>query len=112
MDIMKLTLKPTLRTLMEEFYCDLTRDLDILAGFKKDSIFKHYVLIDDSYIKEKVFPIRIPGGTVGAMHFDENNVITNILIDTTYVVRTYPDNVNEYICNKYIGRKFIIEEGK
>ena len=105
---MKLTKKP--HGIMEEYFCDLTRDLDTLAGIKPESYRKHYILADDYAIKEKILAIRIPGGTVGALYFDDNNTITNIIIDTKYVVRTYPDNVNEYICNKYIGRKFTIEK--
>lgn len=105
---MKLTKKP--HGLMEEYFCDLTRDLDTLAGIKPESHIKHYILADDYAIKEKILAIRIPGGTVGALYFDDNNTITNIIIDTKYVVRTYADNVNEYITNKYIGKTFTIEK--
>ena len=49
--------------------------------------------------------IRIPGGTVGGIKLDENNVIKEIKINTDYVVRTYPDDVEEIMNNEFIGAK-------
>ena len=43
----------------------------------------------------------MPGGTVGGIYFD-NNIITKIVIDTNYVVKTYPANVNELI-QRFVG---------
>lgn len=40
--------------------------------------------------------------TVGGIHFDDNNIITQIVIDTNYVVKTYPSNIKELI-QKYVG---------
>lgn len=44
----------------------------------------------------------MPGGTVGDIHFDDNYIITKIVIDTNYVIKTYPANVNKLI-QKFVG---------
>ena len=90
---------------LNEFRCDLTRELDSLSHLtEKDyyHIFYHYILADDLSKKDKCLPVRVPGGTVGGIWFDDNNMITKIVIDTNYVVKTYPDNINELI-HKFVG---------
>ena len=88
----------------EEYFSNLTKELDNLVGFTESTLFKHYILADDYCIKENCLAIRIPGGTVGGIWFDQDNVITKIRIDTNYVVKTYPENVEEVI-QKYVGTK-------
>ena len=41
---------------------------------------------------------------VGGIWIDKNNMITKIMIDTNYVVKTYPDDVND-LMEKYIREK-------
>lgn len=92
---------------LNEYHCALTSRLDKLAGFTIDDdifSFKHYILADDYCIKNKCLGIRVPGGTVGGIWFDDNNIITKISIDTNYVVKTYPVDVNEKI-SYYIGER-------
>ena len=84
-----------------EYLCELTTELDVLSG---SDWFYHYIIIDDYAIKNGCLPIRVHGGTVGGLDFDENHIITDIAVDTDYVVKTYPANVNEII-QKYIGQK-------
>lgn len=91
-----------------EYFCEITDELDRLAGIvKKDDEFyswKHYILADDFCVKERCLAIRIPGGTVGGIWINEDNVITKIEVDTNYVVKTYPKDVNIQI-QKYVGCK-------
>ena len=89
-----------------EYICELTDKLDSLSGLDKlkhYDIFYHYILADDYCKNIMCLAIRVPGGTVGGIEFDENNIITNIVIDTDYVVKTYPDNIKEII-KDYIGK--------
>lgn len=89
-----------------EYRCDLTRELDNISGISKQhfyNIFYHYVLADDWCRNQKYLPIRVPGGTVGGIYFDDNNIIDRIVIDTKYVVK-YPTNLNELI-KKFIGEE-------
>lgn len=89
----------------EEFRCLLTFELDTLSRIDQDpyhDLYHHYILADHIAIQEKCFPIRVPGGTVGAVWVDDNNVITKIHVDTDYVIRTYPENVNDLL-KKYVG---------
>lgn len=91
---------------MNEYYCEITTELDKFAGLDPNRHWKHYVLCD---YKDGCLPIRIPGGTLGSIEYDENKVITKIHVCTDYVVKTYPDDVNEQL-QKFIGQK--IEMGE
>lgn len=93
--------------ILSEYLCELTTELDKLAKLdNSDDVFKlfHYIIINNIGIKEKCFAIRVYGGTVGGIWFDDNNIITKIYIDTDYVIKSYPANINETI-QKYIGKK-------
>ncbi len=65
-------------------------------------MFHHYILADEWCRNQKCLAIRVPGGTVEGIHFDDNSIITKIVVDTNYVVKTYPSNINELI-QKFIG---------
>lgn len=100
---MKLDLRRKFST--NEYRCELTRELDSLAQLiDKDSyeLFYHYIVADNWCKKENILAIRVPGGTVGGIYIDDDNVITKIIIDTDYVVKTYPSDVNELI-QKFVG---------
>ena len=71
---------------MNEYYCGITTELDKLAGLDPNGHWKHYVLCD---YKDGCLPIRIPGGTLGSIEYDENKVITKIHVCNDYVVKTY-----------------------
>lgn len=78
-----------------EYTCDLTKFLDKQAGLT--GRMAHYIL-DDPFSKEdgiKLYPIRIPGGTVGTLWLDKDNRIIKTALDTGYVVKTYPMNIHE-----------------
>ena len=92
--------------MINEYYCDVTSELDRLAGLDSNCCWKHYVLYDS---KDNCLVIRIPGGTLGNIEFDKNKVITGIHICTNYIVKTYPYDVNEQL-QKFIGKKIEIGE--
>ncbi len=97
---------------MEEYKCSLTEKLDDWAGLSgKDHfhLFRHYIFIDETLKEEKYLLIRVPGGTTGSIHYDGNNIITNITIDTDYVIETYPDNINELV-KEFIGEEIELQE--
>ena len=87
-----------------EWTCDLTRDLDQMAGLDERL---HYIMKNTlKLVREEDPPyyfIRVPGGTVGSIWL-ENGCIRDIFIDTNYVVKSYPEDVNERI-KKYIGER-------
>ena len=87
---------------MGEYHCDISEYLDKQAGIESNSRWKHYVLADTYCLKEQCLAIRIPGGTVGGIWIDDNAVITKIVVDTDYVVKTYPENINELL-QEFIG---------
>ena len=91
--------------LKDDYRCEFTKYLDELAGLDKDDWydhFYHYIIADKFALEEKILPFRVPGGTLGGIWIDDNNVITKIEIDTDYVVKSYPENVRELI-QKYIS---------
>ena len=93
------------KSVFEEYRCGLTKELDDMSGISKQhyyDMFHHYILADEWCRNQKCLAIRVPGGTVGGIHFDDNSIITKIVIDTDYVVKTYPTNVNELI-QKFVG---------
>ena len=97
--------------LKEEYRCELTRELDTLAKLinkKWYDFFHHYIYASEHCKKDKILAIRVPGRTVGGIWIDENNVIIKINIDTDYVIKTYPSNVNELI-KKYVGEEIVYE---
>lgn len=91
-----------------EYSCELTDKLDDLLGLdkipKKSRYFKHYLWIDNS-LKDNCILIRVPGGTVGNIIINDDDIITDIKIDTNYIVKTYPENVKEQMKKLFIGRK-------
>lgn len=89
---------------MEEYYCNITSELDKAAGFDICKRYKHYILADGYGKNNGFYAIRVPGGTLGAIYFDNNNLITKITIDTNYVVKTYPSDVLDQL-QKYVGQK-------
>lgn len=93
---------------LQEYYCDLTKELDNIIGLSQEQHWKHYVLAEDSMIKDRVLAIRIPGGTVGGIWIDDNGVITKVSVDTEYyVAKKYPKDVNEKL-KHYVGEKIEI----
>lgn len=91
----------------KEYRCELTKMLDDLSGISKKyyyDMFHHYVLADEWCRNQNCLAIRVSGGTVGGIHYDDKNVITKIIVDTNYVVKTYPSNINELI-QKFVGEK-------
>ena len=88
----------------DEFVCELTEELDSLAGIEKTDLFHHYILFGTTEISDRRPLIRVAGGTLGGMDINEDNVIISIHVSTDYIVRSYPENVNE-ILQKYIGTK-------
>ncbi len=91
-----------------ECYCNLTRELDSFIPEQKTKL-KHYILVDDWSLKNKCLPIRFPGGTIGGIWIDDNNVIKKIEVDTSYYIgKNYPSNINN-ILKKYIGEEVIID---
>lgn len=88
-----------------EFCCDLTKELDEISGISQKqyyNLYHHYILADEWCRENKCLAIRVPGGTVGGVWVDKNNVITKISVDTDYVIKTYPSDVNE-LMKRYVG---------
>lgn len=94
------------KDIFSKYICDITSELDNLANLGSNHCypFYHYILLDNS----DCLPIRVPGGTVGGIWL-KDNVIIKIVIDTDYVVKTYPSNINEEM-KKYIGLKIEIDK--
>ena len=95
-----------------DFRCDLTYALDSAASLDQMpdyDLYHHYILVDTIALKDKVIPIRVPGGTVGAIWIDEHNKIIMVQIDRDYVIKTYPLNTHEIIA-KFIGQTIELSE--
>lgn len=78
----------------EEYYCELASELN------------RHIIIDDYCKEQRCLVIRIPGGILGGIWYDENNVITKIVVDTKRAIKTYLIDVNERlqkICWNKIG---------
>ena len=98
--------------LPDDYRCEFTRFLDNEAKLDEVDIsygFYHYIIAGKSELKDKILPFRVPGGTLGGIWIDDNNIITKIEIDTDYVVKSYPEDIKEKI-KKFIGEKIEFEE--
>lgn len=93
----------TVYSTLGQYIGALTKELDKLSGRQEDNYMKHYVVINDFSLSKKCIPIRVPGGTVGYICVNDM-VITKIFIDTNYVVKTYREDINEYM-KKFVGEK-------
>lgn len=94
----------------KQYYCKFTEELDRCAGFdiREYPYYRHYLLDYRDRDRFHNYPIRVPGGTVGSIYTDKNNKIIKISIDKDYVVKTYPDDLDEKL-EKYIGKKIEFE---
>lgn len=108
---MKLTSRRV--TMRDDYRCELTYFLDHEAGLDKDEdvyfYFYHYIMAWPSDFKDRCLPLRVPGGTVGSIDFDENMIITKIGLDTDYVVKTYPEDIRKKL-ERFVGEKLEFEE--
>lgn len=91
------------------YVCMLTHELDNIAKIPSNRNWYHYIMVDKYAIQERNFPIRVPGGTVGDIRFDKNNTIADIYINTNYVVKTYPDDL-DFKIQHFIGMKLNLED--
>ena len=100
--------------IFSDYVCEITRDLDHMSNLDSNDKYGyyHYIVADNADIAEHMLAIRVPGGTVGEIGFDDNYIINHIAVDTDYVIKTYFRNVNKHIKRKYIGCKIIIPEIK
>lgn len=87
------------------YVCELTDGLDSLTKTKPDTrINRHYVLADEFCKRNKCFAIRIHGCTLGGIHYNHDNIVTGIEINTDCVDEIYLSSVRELV-KKYIGDK-------
>lgn len=93
---------------LNNYYCELTEFLDKVTEKKRPSI-RHYILAMQYNFDKGVFPIRLPGSTVGEVHVNEDQVITNVQIDGNYYKDIYPADINEML-EKYLGEKMVIKQ--
>ena len=104
---MKIENKWRTLSISSEYICAITDELNYLSGYNNTK-YGHYILFDKGYIEDKVIPIRVIGGTVGAIKIDDSLTITDTIIDTEYVVKTYPTNVNE-LMKHWIGEEIEVD---
>lgn len=89
--------------------CEITWFLDQVAGLDERL---HYIVINDSILFDDEDPatyyIRVPGGTVGSIWLDIDHNIRRIFIDTDFVVKSYPEDINEQM-KKFVGERMMVE---
>lgn len=90
-----------------EWTCEITWFLDQAAGLDEKL---HYIVINDLILFDDEEPatyyIRVPGGTVGSIWLDIDHNIRRIFIDTDFVVKSYPVDINEQM-KKFVGERMI-----
>ena len=95
---MKLKRRKIQGEVRKAWVCEITWFLDQVAGLDERL---HYIVINDLILFDDEEPatyyIRVPGGTVGSIFIDPNNV-----------VESYPANINKQM-KKFIGERMMIE---
>ncbi len=92
-----------------EFYCELTDELDKIAGIEPKGDYcswRHYINDDRYKAYDICLPIRLPGGTIDCVYISKDNIITEIFITSGGFINIYPKEINE-ILRKYIGAKLL-----
>lgn len=64
-----------------KYTCELTTSLDNRLGYSKDEWFHFYIDVDHIGMRERCLPIRIPGVTIGAIWWDDDNIITGVTLN-------------------------------
>ena len=104
---MELNIRKVREETRKAWTCELTRFLDQVAGLDERL---HYIVINDLILSDDEDPatyyIRVPGGTVGSIWLDDDYNIRRIFIDTDYVVKSYPANINKQV-RKFVGERMI-----
>ena len=85
-----------------DYKCEITEELDKLAGITETEEYQkwgysHYIYLTRMDIEDNELAIRIPGGTLGSIKYDDNFNVTSVHVSTDYVVDTYPADVNEQL---------------
>ena len=98
---------------MEEYYCEITEELDKICGFEVGDDgyhFRHYIL-DTRDIFNNALAIRFPGRTTGSIYLDENNIIISCTVDEVLCGegKYYPSGINETL-KKYIGETILLTD--
>ena len=87
------------------YACELTDELDALMNaMSYASANRHYILADEFCKSNKCLAIRIPCCTLGGIHYNHDNIVTGIEINTDCMNKIYLLNAKELV-NKYIGDK-------
>ena len=87
------------------YVCELTDELDALVKAMPDaSANRHYILADEFCKRNKCLAIRILGCTLGVIHYNHDNIVTEIEINTDCEDEICLSNVSKLV-KKYIGDK-------
>lgn len=92
-------------------YCNITDALDKLSSMlNKDFNLSHCIIFDKQDIEDKCLFIfltdfKLSGGPIGTIYLNDNNIITNIHIDTFYAIRYSNRKVLLEKINNFIGIK-------
>lgn len=95
-----------LSKIINNYYCEITSELDKLAELNPNGLWEHYISYDD---KDGCLLIKMVDETLGSIEYDGSKLITKIHVCTDYVEKLYPDDVNEQL-QKFVGQKIEIGE--
>lgn len=89
----------------DEYYCEFTKELDELCGFKIKYPDFHNYLLDTRDEHNNSLDLRVPGTTTGYIKMNDENMIIEckIIDDMIGEGNIYPSLINEWICQKFIG---------
>ncbi len=89
----------------DEYYCEFTKTLDELCGFKTKCPNFHNYLLDTRDIHNNSLDLRVPGMTTGYIKMNNKNMVVEckIIDDLIGEGNIYPHLINEGICNMLIG---------
>jgi hypothetical protein len=108
---MELTRRKICGEVRKAWTCEITWFLDQVAGLDERL---HYIVINDLILFDDedeghaAYYIRVPGGTVGSIWLDIDHNIRRIFIDTDFVVKSYPEDINEQM-KKFVGERMMVE---
>lgn len=97
---------------IDAFTCSISDKLDDLSGLKENealhSYYKHYIVVDDKFRKDNLYPIKVFDKIVGHVKTDVDDVIVDIFINVKCALVPYRQGVSSILHKEFVGCRLVL----